>query len=326
MKPQLINIDIQKEPIRIFYTSDIHGSEICYKKFLNAGKFYKADIIILGGDICGKMLVPIVRQDNSFYASFQGRLIKVKTDDELKQLKEKIRLTGSYYVIIDEAELKQYTDESAKNELFLKILKQSIREWVRLAEERLKDTKITCLIMPGNDDPLEIDHILEETNVIINPENKIIDINGVYQIVSTGYSNITPWSCPRDIEEDELFKKIETLCSELDSFKSTIFNFHAPPYNSTLDLAPKLDKNLRIVLEMGQPIYVPVGSIAVRKTIEKYQPMLGLHGHIHESKNVTHIGRTLCINPGSEYSEGILHGVIVDLIKGNIDKYLLVTG
>lgn len=327
MNTHIIDVEIKKDPIRIFYTSDIHGSEICYRKFLNSGKFYKADMIILGGDICGKLLVPIVKQDdNIFHAVFQGRLVKAKNENELNQLKEKIRVTGAYYVLLEQDELQKYASESAMNELFLTILRQSIKEWVRVAEQKLKNSEVLCFVMPGNDDPLEIDEILNESDVIINPEGKIISVNGSYQIVSTGYSNMTPWKCPRDLEEDELLKRIESMCSDINDFKKTIFNFHAPPYNSTLDLAPKLDENLRIVLEMGQPVYIPVGSLAVRKAIEKYQPMLGLHGHIHESKGVTHIGRTLCINPGSEYSEGILHGVIVDISKGKVDKYLLTTG
>lgn len=327
MRPQRIEIDSEKDKIRIFYTSDIHGSEICFRKFLNAGKFYKADVIILGGDICGKLLVPIVRKnDGSYYATFQGRSVRARNEAELTQLKEKIRMVGSYYIVVEEDELKRFDDESNREELFINILKSSLREWIRLAEERLRDHDIVCLIMPGNDDPLEIDEILEESRTIINPEGKIINIGASCTVVSTGYSNLTPWRCPRDKDDDELYMYIESMCSEINDFRNVVFNFHAPPYNSTLDMAPKLDENLRIVLEMGQPVHVPVGSRAVRKAIEQHQPLLSLHGHIHESRGVAHIGRTLCINPGSEYSEGILRGVIVDISEGKVDRYLLTSG
>jgi len=328
MKIPYVNIDLDKDRIRIFYTSDIHGSSVCFKKLLNAGKFYKADIVIVGGDLCGKLLIPIVYydEDNIYQASFQGRVLRIKTLNELEQLKEKIRMTGAYYVVLNKKELDRYSNEQAKHQLFLEIIQQSIKEWILLAEEKLKNSNIIYLVMPGNDDPLEIDTLLEQTNVFINPESKIIDINGIYQIASTGYSNETPWKCPRDIREEELYDKIEAIISNITRFETAIFNFHTPPYNSTLDLAPKLDENLRVVLEMGQPIYVPVGSMAVRKLIEKYQPLLGLHGHIHESRNAAYIGKTLCINPGSEYSEGILHGVIVDLYKKRVERYFFTTG
>ncbi len=64
----------------------------------------------------------------------------------------------------------------------------------------------------------------------------------------------------------------------------------------------------------------------MRAAIEKYKPLLGLHGHVHESKGFVNIGSTLCINPGSEYGEGILRGVIVELGDGKVKNYLLTQG
>ena len=70
----------------------------------------------------------------------------------------------------------------------------------------------------------------------------------------------------------------------------------------------------------------PVGSTACRETIERYQPLLGLHGHLHESRGTFQLGRTLCINPGSEYSEGVLRGALIELEGGQVKNYQLTTG
>jgi Icc-related predicted phosphoesterase len=66
-----------------------------------------------------------------------------------------------------------------------------------------------------------------------------------------------------------------------------------------------------------------VGSKAVRRAIETYQPILSLHGHIHESRGVATIGRTVCINPGSEYPDGVLRGAIVDFDRDGVKSYVL---
>ncbi|MEM2517675.1 MAG: phosphoesterase, partial [Candidatus Bathyarchaeia archaeon] len=104
--------------------------------------------------------------------------------------------------------------------------------------------------------------------------------------------------------------------------KNSIFNLHCPPINTLLDIAPKLDKDLKVSLRET----IAAGSAAVRKAIEKYQPLLGLHGHIHESRGIEKIGRTLCINPGSEYTEGILRAIVVDLGKDNIKNNFFISG
>ena len=70
----------------------------------------------------------------------------------------------------------------------------------------------------------------------------------------------------------------------------------------------------------------PVGSTAVRELIERIQPVLALHGHIHESRGVANIGKTVAINPGSSYTEGVLQGVIVTLSGDKVVGQQLVTG
>jgi len=108
---------------------------------------------------------------------------------------------------------------------------------------------------------------------------------------------IPPSASARECSEEELAKRIEELVSGIENMETAIFNFHAPPYASGLDEAPELSKDLDV--KYAGKVLVPVGSTAVKEAIEKYQPLLGLHGHIHESRAVTNIGRTLCVNPGA---------------------------
>ncbi len=92
-----------------------------------------------------------------------------------------------------------------------------------------------------------------------------------------------------------------------------IFNFHAPPYGTGLDEAPALDDTLRPM--HGGAVMKPVGSTAVRDAINKHQPMLSVHGHIHESRAIKRMNRTLAINPGSVYGDGVLQGAVIELDK-----------
>ncbi|MEM3571666.1 MAG: hypothetical protein QW589_07055, partial [Candidatus Bathyarchaeia archaeon] len=160
----------------------------------------------------------------------------------------------------------------------------------------------------------------------VNPEGKCVLIDEEHEMISTGYANITPWHCPRDIPEEELEKKIEEMVTKIENMSTAIFCFHVPPYGTKLDQAPKLDEKLQIVIEGGHVVMTSAGSVAVRKAIEKYQPLLGLHGHIHESRAFDKIGRTMCFNPGSEYGEGIFHGALINLDKDKVKGYMLMTG
>ena len=314
---------------RIFFSADVHGSELCYRKFVNAGKVYKCDVVILGGDLTGKMIVPIIEQrDGTYYAHYLGEDHILKTEEDVRKFESLVADNGYYTIRVTEEEHEKISSDPEKiKELFSKLVIERLEHWINMAEEHLKNTGIRFYMLPGNDDSLEVDEVIEKSDYVVNPEGKVIELDSYHELISTGYSNITPWNCPRDIPEEELAKKIEDMIVQVKNIKNCIFNFHCPPYATTLDLAPKLDENLRPKLTPGGDLeYTHVGSTAVREAIEKYQPLLGLHGHIHESRGVFKIGRTLCINPGSEYAQGVLRGVIVQLSKGKIKGYLLTSG
>ncbi|MCD6244758.1 MAG: metallophosphoesterase [Thermoproteota archaeon] len=315
---------------RIFFTSDLHGSERCFLKFLNTPKFYKADVLIIGGDITGKVVIPVFRDSSGKYrADFLGEKHEV-SESKLEDLLSRIRGVGYYPYVTTEDEWSALTSDPKKmEEVLVELEVDTLRRWVELAEEKLKDLrgKVKVFIMPGNDDRYEIDEVLDSSDFVINPDGKVVMIDEEHEMLGIGNSNITPWRCPRDVPEEKLAKKIEELASKIENLEKSIFTIHVPPYGSGLDIAPKLDDNLKPVLSPGGgPMMVPVGSTAVRDAIKKYQPMLGLHGHIHESRGAIKIGRTLCINPGSEYGEGILRGVLIDIEGNRIKDYLLTSG
>ncbi len=314
---------------RIYFTTDIHGSEVCFKKFVNAGKFYKADVLILGGDITGKAVVPLIKEtDDTFHCTFLGEFIKVKKGGELDKLIQRIRSVGYYPYLTSPSEAEELSQSKERlDAVFTNLMKESVRRWIEIAEQRLSNTGIKCYISPGNDDSYLIDPILNKSKYIVNPDGKIVIINGGIEMISIGNSNITPWKCPRDIPEEELLQKIDSLASELKKPEKSIFNIHIPPYGSGIDLAPELDEELAPKLEPGGRFkMISVGSKAVREAILKYQPLLGLHGHIHESKGFFKLGRTLCLNPGSEYQEGILRGVLIQLSDSKVKDFIFVAG
>jgi Icc-related predicted phosphoesterase len=321
-----------KKTTRLFFATDIHGSERTYRKFINAGKFYDVNVIVMGGDISGKLLIPIIKEKNGNYrATVQGTVQKLTTEAELQQLKDKLGLLGFYNQIMDEDEYKGFAaDPASVDRLFHKLARERLVSWIDLAETRLKGTGIKCLVTGGNDDDPEVlDAIKVGGESFIPVEAKVVQIDDDHTMASVGFSNLTPWHTPREIPDEKLGEIIEGMCAQVKDFQHCIFNFHVPPIDSTLDLCPKLDVTTdppTPVMSAGQIVFAGAGSPSVRKAIEKYQPMLGLHGHIHESQGVVKIGKTTCINPGSEYGEGVLRGCLVVFADGKIEGSQMTSG
>ncbi len=314
---------------RIFFATDIHGSDRCFGKFLSAAKTYKASAIILGGDITGKMIVPIVKQpDGSHKLYLLGKEQRPQNDRELKEMMATIRAVGYYPHVTDQAELDDMTRNPEKvRGKFQEMMINSVKSWVKQAEERLKGSGVKCFVSAGNDDEYYIDPVLNSSDFLVYPEGKVFRLDNEHEMVSCGYTNMTPWKCPRDIPEEELEKRIEEMTQHVENMTNCVFNLHCPPYGTIIDMAPRLTAEMKPVLEPGGGMEMtPVGSTSIRKIIEKNQPLLGLHGHIHESKGVAKIGRTVCVNPGSEYTEGILKGFLVELDEKGIRDYLFTSG
>jgi len=312
--------------VRIYYAGDVHGSEKCWRKFLGAAKFYEADTLIMGGDITGKLMVPVVATaDGRHEASVLGRPETV-TDEGLDDLEKRIRFNGFYPYRCDRAEYERLrADPAHREEVFTRLMVAEVERWIRLAEERFSGTGVRCFVMPGNDDEFAIDAALRSPT-IVNPDNRVVRIGDDVQMLSCSWTNPTPWDSPREEAEDALLERLHGLAAQLEPGLDTIFNLHCPPHGTTLDRAPQLTADLKVVLDGGEPRIVPVGSKAVRTLIEEVQPVLSLHGHIHESKAIAKIGKTTCVNPGSAYSEGVIDGAVVDVRGHKIRSCQLVTG
>ncbi|MCX8061498.1 MAG: hypothetical protein N3D16_02835 [Anaerolineales bacterium] len=313
---------------RILYGSDFHGSEQVFRKFLNAANQYQAQVLIVGGDITGKAMIPIVNDGNGVYVGYLfGRREEARTPEELEKVKRTISNVGFYPIVLEKDEAEELEKDRQKLDArFEAEMCKRVREWMVLAEEKLAPQNKHLYFMPGNDDLASIDAEIEGFEHIHNPDMRRFEIEGGYELYGNSNANMTPWACARDLEEEELQKKLDQLAAMVQNPERAICVLHVPPHNSGLDSCPELDKDLKIVTQGGQVVMKAAGSIAVRNFIEKVQPLLTLHGHIHESPGHTRIGRTLCINAGSEYAEGIMKAAIINLEDGKVKGHLLISG
>jgi Icc-related predicted phosphoesterase len=317
----------QASGFKLYYASDLHGATRCWRKFLGAGKFYKADALVMGGDLAGKAIVPIARTDSGeFSAEFLGDHYHGSTQAQLDELENAIRYNGFYPYTAEASKLERYrSDEAARDELFETLMVEEAQRWIDLADERIAENGIPVYVVAGNDDPWALDTVLNGARRVIGSEDRTVMV-GKHEMISCSYSNPTPWKSPRELSEDDLYARLKGLAERLEEPRRSIFNLHVPPYDTGLDTAAQVTEDLTYVTHGGEPVEGPVGSHAVRQIIEEYQPMLALHGHIHESRGIRRVGRTVCINPGSEYNSGRIHGVLVTLGLDEVLRHQFVVG
>jgi hypothetical protein len=313
--------------VRLFFATDVHGSEVCWRKFINSAKHYEADVLILGGDMTGKAIVPVVENGpDRWQYHMQDLQHDLQGEEELASGERLIRDHGYYPVRLTHDQVQEYTSEPDKlDELFAQERRRTVERWVEWADERLAGSGIQCIVCPGNDDHPDIDEVLATSKEIIVGEGNVLDLSGGYQLVSSGWTNLTPWDTPREEDEPLLKQRIEAIIAQATApADKLVLGLHAPPYDTQLDVAPKIDWDTLTV--QGQDT-AHVGSTAVREILEKVQPLLSLHGHIHESRAAIRVGRTLAINPGSSYVEGTLSGCVVELDgKPKVKRYRLTMG
>ena len=313
---------------RILYGSDFHGSEAVFRKFLASGLQYKVNALMVGGDVTGKAMVPVIHQGGGRYIGHLFGADKIATNaTELEALKKSISSVGFYPIVLEKDEADELEKDPDKMGARFELeMCNRVRDWMRLAEEKLGPQNITLYFMPGNDDLYSIDKVIEDGHQHIhNPDMKCFEMEGGYFVVGLSNANMTPWRCIRDVEEPELAVKLDQMGALISQPERTIALIHVPPFNSGLDTCPDLDKNLKIITQGGQVVMKSAGSPAVKAFIEKVQPMLTLHGHIHESPGHVRNGRTLMINAGSEYAEGIMKAAIINLEDGKVKGHLLVS-
>ncbi len=312
--------------MKLYYATDLHGSEICWKKFISAGKFYEVDTLILGGDMTGKAIIPLIAQGNERY---KLTLLEQETildgQEAVEKMVQTIRNRGYYPYVTNPDEVVELTGTPGRlDELFLKQMLATIQRWMAYADEKLSGTGIRCYVCPGNDDMFEVDEVIAASQSVQLAEGRVIQLDEHHEMASSGWTNPTPWDTHREESEESLLERIEAVVSQVRNPHNAVFNLHAPPYGSGLDEAPELTADLRPAYA-GRSL-VAVGSKAVMQIIDKYQPMLSLHGHIHEGKGTRKYKKTLCINPGSMYEQGILHGAVIELKPNKLGNYILTTG
>jgi len=316
----------RESPVRLFYASDIHGTEVLWRKFLNAAKAYGADVLVMGGDLTGKAVIPLVGTGDTYEVELFGERRTVSGEDQLAELERQIRGKGLYphRMSADEVRRVAALDEEERERWFAEVMLETFELWLKLAGERLEGSGVRCFVMPGNDDPPAVEEAIESAAGVDACDGRVVEFDG-YAMVSLGYSNRTPFDSPRELDEEEIAARVGALADTVPDISRCVFNLHVPPYDSRLDTAPELDDDLQIVMAGSEPKQIPVGSTAVRELIERYQPLLALHGHVHESAGATRIGRTLCINPGSDYHTGRISGCLLAL-RGDDVRHQFVTG
>jgi uncharacterized protein len=314
-------------PTRVFFAADIHGSQLVFKKFLKAAEFYGVDALVFGGDLMGKALVPIVREGDTFRARFQDR------DEEfgpegLDAFTRSVEMPGFYWKVFDPDEhVAVEADPLAKHGLFHQLATARLAEWIELAEERLAGTGVRLYVTGGNDDEPTVLETLDrhEGEQVVASEGRLVQLDEEHTMITVGLSTPTPWDTPREASEEEIHAAIKATVSEVPDVSRCVFNLHCPPKDTPIDTCLKLEvvpgQLPRPIRSGGRFLTTGGGSRAVREAIERYQPLVGLHGHIHESGGRFRIGRTQTFNPGSEYVQGVLQGVIVSLKKGKLVSY-----
>jgi Icc-related predicted phosphoesterase len=310
----------------LFFATDVHGSDICWKKFINAAKFYDAEIIILGGDMTGKAIVPIIHQGGDTYKSvLLEQESMLEGEEQVVEMEKHIKSRGYYPYRTTPEEIKELNENPERvDAIFHSEVLSTAEQWLAYADEKLEGSGIRCYVAPGNDDMFELDDLIRTSRHVEVVEGKVVELDRHHEMISSGWSNITPWHTYREEDDDKLRVRYDAMIAKLKNPRNSVFNLHVPPYGTTLDDVPELDEDLTPVL--GGRSLIPVGSHAVRDVIEEHRPILGLHGHIHEGKGAIRVGKTLCINPGSMYEQGRLLGAVVKLARNKVKSYILTTG
>ena len=313
--------------LTIFFASDLHGSTVCFRKFINGARFYGADVLVLGGDLTGKAVLPICRQaDGSHLAHRSGDTVTLQSQDEIEAYSRRAANMGFYPTVMSEDEFRELSaDEARREKLFKKLVCDRVEEWCEFAGQKLAGTGIALITAPGNDDFFEMDDVLNGSPHIQYHEMEVTEVGG-YEMLHVGGSTITPWDTEREYTEEEYRQRFAELVPKVKDMRRCIFNVHVPPYGTVLDKCPKLDENLQVVFDMGNPVSMHAGSSTLVEVLREAQPLLGLHGHIHEGRGRIDIGASVCVNPGSVYPEGILQGVLITLEEDTVKSVQLTQG
>jgi Icc-related predicted phosphoesterase len=312
----------------MMFVSDLHGSETTFAKVLGAMRLWEADVLVCGGDVAGKVLWPVIVEGGRRRLRWMGEVRSVEADEYAEITRAACQM-GFYPLELEEDELAELqADDTAMDAEFERLIAERWAAWLDRLEARCAELRIPAYVIAGNDDPWSLDEVtFQDREWVQAADGRVLPLHGHegWSLLSCGLANPTPWLCPRDVGEDELARRLGELAADVPDLQRTVANIHVPPYGTGIDAAPELDTSV----DPPQPVFgstVPVGSTAVRDFLIEAQPAASLHGHIHESGGAAQLGRTRAYNPGSEYSEGVLRGVLVTLSDDAVIGHQFVSG
>ena len=320
-----------KRRLKLFFATDLHASHVCFEKFLTGARVYGADLLVLGGDLTGKSVIPLVRNGSGYREGLGDDARLLETDSELREYEAHVADLGSYSVRVERDEAEALAaDHDELTRTLAREAAARVARWAELAEERLRPSGVRCYVTGGNDDPAEVLDALSAAagDSLELCDGRAVRISDETELVSVGFSNPTPWHTPREVPEPRLRELIEAAVAEADDPRNALFNIHPPPLDTGLGRCPELDTSTdppSPVRVSGELVYTDAGSSAVRESVLEHQPLAGLHGHIHESRAAAELGDTVVINPGSTSREGVLRGVLVTL-NGRRVSYQFTSG
>jgi uncharacterized protein len=312
--------------MRLFFATDIHGSDICFRKFLRAPSFYAADVLLLGGDFSSKGLVVCCRTAKGWHTIGHEPKVDFVTRSEFERFRTECANRGwLVHELQDNDSVSNVVGPDILKEYMESELRALLRRWTEEAERLLKATNHHIYFIPGNDDPLLCDEFFRSPP-FVPVDGKHVRISENLAVLGIGGSNPTPWNTLREFTEQQLEDLINSSVSPDLISVPTILFAHSPPWKSGLDKAPLLNRDLTYATVLGAASESPIGSRSVREAIERMQPLLGLFGHAHDSKGYARIGQTLCINPGSTYYAGRLQGCAITIKNNRVHDFQLTEG
>lgn len=322
---------------KLLIVSDLHGSRMAYGKLSNAPRIYDCEAVIFAGDLTGKAVVPIVNVNDDLYEAVIFGDHKTFPEKELENTIKTIEMSGYYTAVLSKSEYEELANDEKKiRDLFLRVEREKLEAAFQNIENKFSQKKTKIYILPGNDDSESISEFAREyssnSDIFVDIDERIAEV-GDLQLLGFGFSNKTPWNSPRELTEEQIEARLSDMFDKIDQSRlsKTVAVIHVPPHGTMIDQAPALTPDLRPVIKGGDAVMTSVGSTAVRKVIEKYSPMMGIHGHIHESPGVDYIRsntrrKVPVLNAGSEYQAGVLRGALVAVEDGNVDNVMLTRG
>ena len=282
---------------KILLASDLHGSNACYSKLAMLAKRDRPDFVILAGDLSGKSVKVAKQIKSDEYEIVEEGRTRHLSSESFRARRRDWGSVGIYTVVFP---INGDVSETELRNLLARSKAQRITEW--LDHWRL-NVKTPLVVIPGNDDPPEVDAVLMSHDAVVNVDQRVVALDG-FTILGLGYSTPTPWKTYRELSDDEVGRRLRKLGGKVEDWRNTITVIHVPPRNSGLDNAEVEIGGGGLLGEIHERM--AVGSEEVRTFAREFQPRLLVSGHCHDSRGFVWIGDTACVNAGSMFHAGQL--------------------